>query len=216
MKSAAIGFRVHSGWAAAVAISDPAGSPVVLDRQRLVIVDEGAPGAKQPYHFAQRLELDPAEKYIANCARVSECLALAAVGAIIRRLRAREYRVVGAAILLAAGRSLPSLSKILASHPLIHTAEGEFFRKAVWKACEHLGISVTGFRERDIEQCAKTVFGGAVIRMRERIAGLGESLGPPWTSDQKMAAFAASVVLAGNAGPADRRKASGKSGTKRS
>jgi hypothetical protein len=216
MKPAAIGFRVHSGWAAAVAISDPGGSPAVLDRQRLVVVDERAPGAKQPYHFAQRLELDAAEKYIANCARVSECLALAAVGTIIRGLRDREYRVVGAAIILAAGRSLPSLSAILAAHPLIHTAEGEFFRKAFWKACEHLGIPVTGFRERDIEQSANAVFGGAATRMRERIAGLGKSLGPPWTSDQKTAAFAASMVLAGHAGPAARRKASGKSRTKQS
>jgi hypothetical protein len=216
MKRATIGFRVHSGWAAVVAISDPDGSPAVLDRQRLVIVEEGAPGAKQPYHFAQRLELDKAEKYIANCARVSEGLALAAVGAIIRGLQDREYRIVGAAILLAAGRSLPSLSKILGSHPLIHTAEGEFFRKVFWKACEHLGISVTGFRERDMEQCAKAVFGGAATRMRETIAGLGESLGPPWTNDQKMAAFAASMVLAGNAGPTTRRKTSGKSPTKRS
>jgi hypothetical protein len=71
---------------------------------------------------------------------------------VVRELDGRHYRIVGSAVLLASGRPLPSLAKILGSHPLIHTAEGEFFRHAVRKACEGLKISVTAIRERELEE----------------------------------------------------------------
>ena len=82
---------------------------------------------------------------------------------------AQNYRVVGCAILLASGRALPSLSKILASHALVHTAEGEFFRKVVREACEHCGIPVVGFRERELDERAKATFGVAAARVRRHI-----------------------------------------------
>jgi hypothetical protein len=86
---------------------------------------------------------------------------------------------------------------IRASHALIHTAEGEFFRNAVRKACERLKISVTAIRERELDERAKTTFGNAVSRVRRRISSLGSSIGPPWTKDHKVAALAASMILAG-------------------
>jgi hypothetical protein len=98
---------------------------------------------------------------------------------------------------LASGRPLPSLSNFFASHALIHTAEGEFFRNAVRKACEHLKISVTAIRERERDERAKTAFGNAASRVQRRIASLGSSIGPPWTKDHKTAALAASMILAG-------------------
>jgi len=101
-------------------------------------------------------------------------------------------------VLLASGRPLPSLSEILASHALIHTAEGEFYRGAVRKACERLEIQVTAIRERDLEERAETVFGNAASEVQRRISILGRSLGPPWTKDHKTAALAAAVILAHN------------------
>jgi hypothetical protein len=184
MRRAAIGVRAHSGWAALVAVAGKPGSVQVLDRRRIVIADTQGPGANQPYHFAEKLELQAAEKHLASCAAVSERLALAAFRAVKQELNG--YEVAGAAILLASGRPLPSLSDILASHALIHTAEGEFFRHCVRQACERLGICVTGIRERDLGQ------GSA---LQSEIAKLGKIVGPPWTQDQKMAAMAAMMVL---------------------
>ena len=106
-----------------------------------------------------------------------------------------QCRVVGSAVLLASGRPLPPLAKILASHALIHAAEGEFFREAFSKACESLDVPVTGFRERDLNASVQTTFGKAATRIGQQISTLGRSLGPPWTQDQKMAALAALVVL---------------------
>jgi hypothetical protein len=159
-------------------------------------VAPGMQGAKQPYHFVENFELSKAEAFIGKCRADSERLALSAIEALAGELRERGYRVVGSAVLLASGRELPALSNILDSHALIHAAEGEFFRAVFREAFERLDITVTGFRERDLEECARKTFGRAAIRLREQISGLGRLIGPPWTQDQKAAALGAALVLA--------------------
>jgi hypothetical protein len=187
---------MHSGWGALVAVSHGAGKVEVIERRRVAITAPGTPGANQPYHFAKNLEFPEAEKFLGICFASSKRLALAAVRDVVGELRGRQYCVVGSAVLLASGRPLPPLPKILASHALIHAAEGEFFREAFSKACEGLDLSVTGFRERNLDECVQTTFGKAAARMWQQISTLGRSLGPPWTKDQKTAALAALVVLA--------------------
>jgi hypothetical protein len=91
---------------------------------------------------------------------------------------------------------LPPLEKILAAHPLIHTAEGEFFREAFSQACVSLDLPVTGFRERSLEEIVQTTFGKGAPQLDKQISRFGRALGPPWTMDQKLAAMAALVVLA--------------------
>jgi len=196
MKRAALGIRMHSGWGVLVAVSGDANSVEVVERRRIITADPRIPGANQPYHYAARLGLPESERYLGNCAAVSERLALAAVGEVVRELDGRQYRIVGSAVLLASGRPLPSLSEILASHALIHTAEGEFFRNSIRKACERLKISVTAIRERELDERAKAAFGNAAIRMQRRTSSLGSSIGAPWTKDHKAAALAASMILA--------------------
>jgi len=202
MKRAALGIRMHSGWGVLVAVSGAAHSVEIMDRRRIAIIDPAIAGAAQPYHYAASLGLTAmtlaeSERHLAACAAASGRLSLAAVGEVVRELDGRNYRVVGSAVLLASGRPLPSLSKILAAHPLIHTAEGEFFRHAISQACESLKIPVTAIRERELEERAKMAFGTAAGRMLRRIASLGSSIGPPWTKDHKSAALAAAIVLAG-------------------
>ena len=196
MKHAAIGVRMHSGWGALVAVSNNAGAVEVIERRRIAVTASGAAGANQPYHFAERLELPEAEKFLGSWFEASKCLALAAVQEVVGELRSSQYRLVGSAILLASGRPLPPLAKILASHALIHAAEGEFFREVFTKAGEGLDISVTGFRERDLDECIRTTFGRGATSIQQQISTLGRSLGPPWTKDQKSSALAALVVLA--------------------
>jgi hypothetical protein len=195
MKTAALGIRMHSGWGILLAVSGDAVSLEVLDRRRIVTIDPEIHGSSQPYHHAANLEPPEAERYLANCAAISERLAFTAIGDLLKELDARGCRIEGAAVLLASGRPLPPLGKILASHPLIHTAEGEFFRNAASKACERLKIPVTAIRERDLEQHARTTLGNAASRVQRKISTLGASLGPPWTKDHKTAAFAAAMIL---------------------
>jgi hypothetical protein len=194
MQPVALGIRTHSGWGALVAVCL---NPVkVVERQRIAITEPDHAGDNQPYHFAKGQNLPKAERYLAEYAAVSEQLAFEALGGIVEELKQHGYLAVGCAILQAAGRPLPALSQILASHSLIHTAEGEFFRRAFWKASERLAIKVTGIRERNLPERAEEVFGSRATQLQREIAAQGKSLGPPWTTDQKTASLAALMVLA--------------------
>lgn len=186
---------MHSGWGAVVAVAGGADGLQVIDRRRIVVTDAKTPGMNQPYHFAKNLGLPEGEKHLERCTGVSERLALVALREIAQELEARDYGVKNCAVVMASGRTLPSLSEILVSHAMIHTAEGEFFRRCARKAAGKLGINVAGIRERDLAERAKTVFGRAATPMLRKIANLGKMLGPPWTADQKSAALAAWIVL---------------------
>ena len=197
MKPAALGFRMHSGWGVLVAVSAGTNLIEVVGRKRIVTADPSTPGANQPYHYAANLELGEAERYLADSATVSESLAFAAIGEVVRELQEQDYRIVGSAVLLAAGRPLPSVRNILAVHSLMHAAEGEFFRNAVQKACERSNIAVARIRERELDAVLKTKFGPRASQLEHRIASLGRAIGPPWTKDHKSATLAAAVIVEG-------------------
>lgn len=192
---AALGVRMHSGWGVLVAVSGDAASMELADRRRIVVTDPGTPGGKQPYHHAVELPPRDAERYLAECVAMSERLAVAEIDAAVRELAVRGYRVTGAAVLIASGHPLPPLPHILASHPLLHTAEGEFFRRAVIAACERSRVAVTMIRERELDERVTARFGRTATHVRRHVSTMGRPFGPPWTADHKSAALAASLVL---------------------
>jgi len=195
MKRAAIGVRMHSGWGALVAVSEDAGTVEVIERRRIAVTAPGARGGNQPYHFAKNLELTEAEKFLEECFEDSRGMAAAALRVLEKEL-CRQYRLAGAAVLLASSHPLPALAKILAAHTLIHAAEGEFYREVFSRACASLSIPVTRLRERDLDERIRAAFADSASRVLHEVADAGRSLGPPWTADQKMAALAALLVLA--------------------
>jgi hypothetical protein len=193
--ASAIGIRVHCGWGALVAVCGNGADVQIVERRRVVVIDGKDRGAAQPYHFVEELEIGDAQKHIAHCSAQSRTLALAAIRDVCSHLSYGHYRVVGAAILLSSARPLPELEKILASHAMIHAAEGEFFRQAFREACQELKIPVTGIRERELDSQARSALGKTATSLKDKIASLGKALGPPWTTDQKTAALAAALVL---------------------
>lgn len=197
MNSAAIGVSVHSGWGAVVAIAGERGIEEVLLRRRVVIIDSKIAGSAQPYHYVEEKEINAAEKHLTRCATESIRRAFESLTQASAELRDRGFLLKSASILLSSARPLPDLEEILASHALIHTAEGEFFRQSFRSAFERLRIPVTGIRVRDLDDCAVKAFGKSAPAIQKRIDGMGRSLGAPWTRDEKTAALAAAIVLAG-------------------
>jgi hypothetical protein len=195
MKIAAMGVRMHSGWGALVVVSNQSGRVNVVARERIEVIDQKAGGNPQPYHRAKNLALIEAEKYLARCAAESKRLATCSIRGLTEDLQKRGYQLAKCAVLTASGRELPSLAGILAAHPLIHTAEGEFFRNAISSACEGLGLGVLRMRERELESSAKASLGRSAAAVVRQIANAGKSLGSPWTQDHKKAALAAWMAL---------------------
>jgi hypothetical protein len=193
---AALGISVHSGWGALVAIANESREFQLIDRWRLEIIEAQMPGAKQPYHFVEDFKLSAAERHLKNCAAISRRLASAAIREIVEKLEGVKYETKSGVVLLSSGRALPALAQILASHALIHTAEGVFFRKIFREAFERAGIRVSGIPARELEERARTAFGKRATWITQKIAQFGKTIGPPWTSDHKQAALAAAIVLA--------------------
>jgi hypothetical protein len=189
MKRAAFGIRMHSGWGVLVAVSEDI---EVIDRRRIVVTKDVGPRSNQPFHHAEELGLPKAEAFLAKYRSESERLAREAIETAIKDAKVHGYRIAAAALLLASGRPLPGLPQILASHPLIHTAEGELFREVVSSACIANRITVARYRERDLEDLAKAAL---AENTKQRLANAGRILGPPWTADHKAAALAACITL---------------------
>jgi hypothetical protein len=168
-----------------VVVAGKIDAPQVLERRRIVIADPDMPGSKQPYHAASELPFPEGEALIRNAIESSQALALEAILASVKALRSQGHEVAGCGIVLGSGKVLPALKGILASHALIHTAEGEMFRNVlVWAAREH-GLPVTGVREKGLDPASL-----------KYIKSIGKLIGPPWTQDQKYATVAALMALA--------------------
>ncbi len=197
MKQAALGFRVHSGWSAVVTVCLEKDAPVVLHRRRVHLVETFTYTFRQPYHTAEKMELAEARKFISQAQAKARDLAHRAIHSQKAELAELGYQLDRSALLLASGRPLPELEKTLASHALIHTADGELFREALLHASERCGLTTMGIRERGLlEQCGE-VLHVSLPRLLRKATELGRPFGAPWSQDEKFAALAAWLALKG-------------------
>jgi hypothetical protein len=196
MNRAAIGFRVHSGWAAMVAVSLEKGDPVVLERRKLLLVKTFSYTFRQPYHTAEKMPLNDAAEFVRSVEKESRELGLAGIRSLQGELSLLDYKIVGCVLLLASGRALPVFEKILASHALIHTADGELFRESIRHSCTCAKLPLRSIKERDLLAAAATRLNKRPEFLSRKVAALGKSLGPPWTQDEKLSALGAWFAVA--------------------
>jgi hypothetical protein len=191
IRQAALGLRSHSGWAVVVAVAGPLDSPSVVDRRRIELADKSIPGSVQPYHAAEGSPLAQAEEFIGRCRAASNALARRALDEVLADLLANGFRAVRSCILRSSGRPLGTLAATLASHALIHTAEGEFYRDALRHGLDHHAVPVMGVKERDLLPQAAEALNLSVEQVQRKALELGKSIGPPWRQDEKLATIAA-------------------------
>jgi hypothetical protein len=189
--SVALGVRAHSGWAAYVVLSGVVAAPDIRVRGIMQLCDPSIEGSKQPFHHAEPMSFGAAEKFIGRCKESSLRLAERAFNQIV----SANGNLSGCCMLTASGRPLPGLREILASHALIHAAEGEFYRDVVGATAAQRGIPSERLRERDIAVSADRLPGNERTR-NERLTSFGKQVGAPWRQDEKLAALAAWFALA--------------------
>jgi hypothetical protein len=191
LKQAVIGFRVHSGWAAAVAVSLEKGEPVVLARQRVRLVETFTYEFRQPYHTAEKMLIGQAREFITRMQGEARRLAYRAVRELASRTQEQGVKLTRCGLLLASGRPLPPLEKIVASHALIHTADGELFREALLHASARSGLRDFRIREKELLDRAENVLRLKSAALLRRVTELGRPFGSPWSQDEKFATLAA-------------------------
>jgi hypothetical protein len=195
MKKAAVGFRVHSGWTAVVVVSLEKSKPVVLRRVRMRLVKTFSYAYRQPYHTAEKMELREAGEFVSGVRAEVEELAYGGLRALRGELKKLEWQLDRGALLLASGRPLPEFARILASHALIHTADGELFREALRGACARCGLKLTATKDRELLALGAEKFSLKPAKLLQRVTELGRELGAPWTQDEKFATLAAWMAL---------------------
>ena len=176
-------------------VTGPPTSFSILERRRIELVDPSIPGSVQPYHAVVDAPLKKAEAHLKRCRDAGRILASKAVGATISKFEGQGLRVVGCGLLLSSARPLPDLAAILAAHPLIHTAEGEFFREILVYSAEKHRLPLTKVKERELFERVQTQFRISASEIQRRLSELGRSLGPPWRQDEKYAALAGLLAL---------------------
>ncbi len=196
MKEAAAGFRVHSGWTALVVVCLEKGAPAVLARQRVHLVDTFTYEFRQPYHTAEKMLLGQARDFISRVRDEARRLAHRAIHGLQSDLQKKGIALQSCGLLLASGRPLPNLEKILASQALIHTADGELFRDAILHASGRCGLQARCIKERELLERAAQVLRVQPAALMRRITELGRPLGAPWSQDEKFATLAAWLALA--------------------
>jgi hypothetical protein len=190
---AALGFRSHSGWATLVAVAGPVASPGLVVRRR---VELSRRTPQQPFHAAEGRPFGAAEALIRRSTDEASGLAERAVREALAELRAAGLEPVASGLLLAAGRPLPGLREIMASHALIHAAEGQLFRDVLRKASQRCALHLAEVAERELDERAERILRRPAEELHARLAEWAKQVGPPWTQDEKRAALAAWLALA--------------------
>jgi hypothetical protein len=192
----AFGVKAHSGWAALVALAEHGTRLDVVERRRLVLVgDEDAEWAKQPYHAAEGLAAADAEAVVTRAIAAAHARAEDALTRLLAERRAQGDEVVACGVLLGSGMPAWSVAEILAVHMRMHKAEGELFRDALAKGAERAGLPCIGVRDKEVEAVAGKVLSLPAAELSRRLGEAGRRAGPPWARDQKEAALAAWIAL---------------------
>jgi hypothetical protein len=186
----AIGFRNHTGWAVAVAVS---AEPLVRDRRRIELCDPALPW--QAFHAASGLPIEEARQVVARVERSAAEAAERELLGLVQELGGQGHRIRSVAIPVTTSPVPQELSTVLGSHPLLHAAEGQLYREALAEAAQAAGLPMVRFTIKDLVADAAAALGCSPTTVREIIAKLGQGLGAPWAKDQKDAATAALLAL---------------------
>jgi hypothetical protein len=190
---AAIGFTVKSGWASAVLLVGTATSPRVVDSRRVDLSDPESPESRQPYHAGFGTARNSGRELSRLIASVKRFGTQSVTGAI-RQYQGAGYTVRGAGVVVG---SLIDPARIANEHIRIHALEGQLFRGVLQDAVARSRLSCTVWRERDLHAAAAETLKRTERALRQTLAGLGREIGGPWRAEQKAAALAAWLVLAG-------------------
>ena len=187
----ALGFRVKSGYAIAVALAGPAASPAPLARLVVALSDPAIEKTKQPFHdgFGTAQE-DHAE--IARLVKIIEGCARHSIDALLEdaRLNGRRCRRAGLVV-----GSVIDPAKVGNLHIRAHANEGRLFRTVLADALGARTIACDVIVEKKLGAESAKALKRTHAQIAKALGGFGRTLGGPWRAEEKAAATAAWMVL---------------------
>ena len=190
----AIGFRVKTGRATAVVMAGPASAPRILSRRSLQLWDPAIPESHQPWHADFELPPDESARIVPMALKAVDRVALSALRDLLEEVRTAHGSIIG--IALVAGSSTDPES-IRNPHMRAHAREGQLFPQALATAAKTLRIPAVTMPESEVFTTAAAKLGKSPDAIKLAVTELGRNVGKPWSSEEKAAAAAAWITLAG-------------------
>jgi hypothetical protein len=176
-----------------VLLTMPLASPRVLASRRVELSDPAVPESRQPYHAGFGTARGSGAELTRLVSGVKR-FGGRAVTTLIRGYQG-EHRLQGAGVVVG---SLIDPETIANDHIRIHALEGQLFRAVVHEAAVRRDLPCAIWRERDLYALGVQVLQRPEPKLRAVLAGLGRETDGPWRVEQKAAALAAWIVLAGS------------------
>ena len=193
-QNAGLGFRVKSGWAAVVLLTDTAHSLQLSDVSRIELCDPRLAETRQPYHAAMgKLETDSTK--VNQRERVVRNISQQSLTRLLKGYRQKGFRIMRAALVVG---SQIDPANIANPHIRAHALEGRLFRSAVAETLQDHEIHTDVLLERDAYASVAARLKQSSDDVKRAIQDLGRSApakGGPWRAEQKLAALAALFAL---------------------
>ena len=189
-----VGVADHNGWAALVCVSVKDGSPEVVDRRRVELIEPGLP--KQPYeHETVGMNAAEAERLVEEV-RDS---AMHCAERVLSRLRSSlgtKGEILSIALRTAPLPRLPgSVAEVHASSHVTVRADPMLYHDALSAGARSLGMTVDMFARGEERPRAAEALAATPEHLDQFLSGLRASLGPPWQQDHQTAAARAIAAL---------------------
>jgi hypothetical protein len=178
-----LGVHSRTGSAEAVAVSVTGSRPSFLGRWTLDLLEGDE---RQIFHVVAGLPLTEAEPRVAAVIEHATAIATDRIAEVTQRIG----RLAAVGVIVGDFPVPDSLAAILASHTLMHAAEGGLFRDALLDAATAAGVRAVGVSRT----VATERLGGDLAGP---VAGVGAVAGRPWRKDHKLATVAALMAAAG-------------------
>src|SRR6266581_5701811 len=144
LRTAALGFRIKSGWAAAVLLSGPVRSPQLFDVLRINLSDPRLAETRQPYHAAmEKLETDT--RRINRRLRVVRRITQKSIATLLAGYQ-QNFKIRRAALVVGSKIDPRSIAN---AHIRAHALEGQLFRSVLEESLQAHRIRTDVLIERD-------------------------------------------------------------------
>src|SRR6184192_3134210 len=175
-QTAALGFHVKSGWAAAVLLTGPVRSPQLCDVLRIDLSDPRLAETRQPYHAAMgKLETDA--RKINRRVDVVRRIAQQSIATLIDGYRQNGYGIRRAALVVGSRIDPASIAN---PHIRAHAFEGQLFRTVLEEALQAQRIRTDVFIERNAYAQGAAKLKESNENVRRMIQNFGRATQGPW------------------------------------
>ena len=196
--TAVLGVADHNGWAVCVTVAASRGLPVVVDRRRVDLIEPGVPS--QPYHHETvGMPLPEAERLVVRVRESVMRTSLARLSTLRDELQP-PYTIVAMTLRNPPLDYVPvTVAEAHKSYPVMCRADGMMYHDALCTAARRLNMALELHDRGEEVIRAADRLGVSLEELEHFLQTTGESLGPPWHKEHRLAAAAAMAVLSDRA-----------------